>query len=157
MKPIIRALCGLSLLLALDASPALDDETSQSPYMAKITGQEDYVYVWTLGVEGLGDGSDKLVTVDVRPDSSTYGKVVACMAVDESDEILMITAKGKLIRFQVEGVSKMGRATQGVRLLTVDEGDVVASAIRTEEEAPEATEGAEGETPNNEEGDQEQS
>jgi selenium-binding protein 1 len=45
--------------------------------MAKITGQEEYVYVWTLGVEGMGDGSDKLVTVDVRPGSSSYGKVVA--------------------------------------------------------------------------------
>ena len=31
------------------------DETCMSPYMAKIVGQEDYVYVWTLGVEGLGD------------------------------------------------------------------------------------------------------
>jgi selenium-binding protein 1 len=30
-----------------------------SPYMAKIEGQEDYVYVWTLGVEGLGDEQDK--------------------------------------------------------------------------------------------------
>jgi hypothetical protein len=42
----------------------------------------------------------------------------------------------------------MGRATQGVRLLHVDKGDVVASAIRTEEEAPEATEAQppEGET-----------
>jgi selenium-binding protein 1 len=49
--------------------------------MAKITGQEEYVYVWTLGVEGLGDGSDKLVTVDVRPDSSTYGKIVASTSV----------------------------------------------------------------------------
>jgi selenium-binding protein 1 len=44
--------------------------------MAKITGQEDFVYVWTLGVEGLGDGSDKLVTVDVRPGSPSYGKVI---------------------------------------------------------------------------------
>ncbi len=58
------------------AGKASADETCQSPYMAKITGQEDYVYVWTLGVEGWGDGSDKLVTVDVRPDSPTYGKVV---------------------------------------------------------------------------------
>jgi len=74
--------------------------------------------------------------------SERNGNVVACMAVDEQDEILMITAKGKLIRFPVEGVSKMGRATQGVRLLHVDEGDVVASAIRTEEEAPEPDEGA---------------
>ena len=32
------------------------DETCMSPYMAKIEGQEDFVYVWTLGVEGLGDG-----------------------------------------------------------------------------------------------------
>jgi DNA gyrase subunit A len=63
------------------------------------------------------------------------GDVVASMAVGEQDEILMITAKGKLIRFPVAGVSRMGRATQGVRLLQVDEGDVVASAIRTQEEA----------------------
>ena len=47
-----------------------------SPYMAKIVGQEDFVYVWTLGVEGIGDGQDKLVTVDVNPNSATYGKVV---------------------------------------------------------------------------------
>jgi len=60
----------------LSAGAALADETCQSPYMAKITGQEDYVYVWTLGAEGVGDGSDKLVTVDVRPGSPTYGKVV---------------------------------------------------------------------------------
>ncbi|HET7403977.1 MAG TPA: selenium-binding protein SBP56-related protein [Usitatibacter sp.] len=56
---------------------ALADETCNSPYISKlIKGQEDFVYVWTLGVEGLGDGSDKLVTVDVNPKSKTYGKVV---------------------------------------------------------------------------------
>ena len=59
------------------AMPAIADETCNSPYMAKlIKGQEDYVYVWTLGVDGLGDGSDKLVTVDVNPKSKSYGKVV---------------------------------------------------------------------------------
>lgn len=58
------------------AAGARADETCQSPYMAKITGQEEYVYVLTLGVEGLGDGSDKLVTVDARPDSKTYGQVI---------------------------------------------------------------------------------
>jgi selenium-binding protein 1 len=53
------------------------DETCNSPYISKlIKGQEDYVYVWTLGVEGMGDGSDKLVTVDVNPKSKRYGKVV---------------------------------------------------------------------------------
>ena len=41
-----------------------------------IKGQEDYVYVWTLGVKGIGDGSDKLVTIDANPASSRYGKVI---------------------------------------------------------------------------------
>jgi selenium-binding protein 1 len=52
------------------------DETCSSPYLARIEGQEEFVYVWTLGVEGMGDGSDKLVTVDVKPGSSSYGKVI---------------------------------------------------------------------------------
>jgi methanethiol oxidase len=62
-------------------SPASADETCQSPYMTKITGEEDYVYVWTLGVEGLGDGSDKLVTVDARKGSPTFGKVIRSASV----------------------------------------------------------------------------
>jgi selenium-binding protein 1 len=53
------------------------DETCNSPYMTGlIKGQEDFVHVWTLGEPGLGDGSDKLVTVDVNPASKSYGKVV---------------------------------------------------------------------------------
>jgi selenium-binding protein 1 len=56
--------------------PVVADETCSSPYLARIEGQEEFLYVWTLGVEGLGDGSDKLVVVDVKPGSSTYGKVI---------------------------------------------------------------------------------
>lgn len=62
------------------------DETCMSPYMPKITGQEEYVYVWTLGNEGLGDESDKVVTIDVRPDSKTYGKVVHTASVPGRNE-----------------------------------------------------------------------
>ena len=70
------------LTLVIAASPLANaDETCNSPYIAKlIKGQEDYVYVWTLGVEGLGDGSDKLVTVDVNPKSKRYGKVIHSVA-----------------------------------------------------------------------------
>ncbi|MBI3768694.1 MAG: hypothetical protein HY271_09400, partial [Deltaproteobacteria bacterium] len=68
------ALCGASVVHA--------DETCMSPYMPKITGQEDYVYVWTLGMDGVGDGSDKLVTVGANPaDTATYGKVVSSVSV----------------------------------------------------------------------------
>jgi len=57
-----------------------------SPYMAKIVGQEDYVYVWTLGVEGLGDEQDKLVTIDVNPASATYSEIVHTLSVGGRNE-----------------------------------------------------------------------
>jgi len=54
--------------------------------MPKITGQEEYLYAWTLGDEAVGDGSDKLVTIDVRPGSKTYGKVIAVEPVPGRNE-----------------------------------------------------------------------
>lgn len=62
------------------------DETCLSPYMAKIVGQEDFVYVWTLGVVGVGDEQDKLVTVAVNPKSKDYGKVVDSVSVGGRNE-----------------------------------------------------------------------
>lgn len=67
-------------------SSATADETCMSPYMAKIVGQEDYVYVWTLGVEGMGDEQDKLVTLSVNPESKNYGKVVNVLSVGGRNE-----------------------------------------------------------------------
>lgn len=75
------SLLATSLALGFLAGPARADETCMSPYMPKITGQEDYVYVWTLGVDGLGDGSDKLVTVGANPASKDYGKVISSTSV----------------------------------------------------------------------------
>src|SRR6185503_2228538 len=78
------ALAAFALTLS---GPASADETCNSPYISKlIKGQEDFVYVWTLGVEGLGDGSDKLVTVDVNPKSKSYGKVIAQASVGTRGE-----------------------------------------------------------------------
>ena len=65
---------------------ATADETCMSPYMAKIVGQEDFVYVWALGIEGVGDGQDKLVTVDVNPKSAKYGQVVSQLSVGGRNE-----------------------------------------------------------------------
>ncbi|HSG91063.1 MAG TPA: selenium-binding protein SBP56-related protein [Pseudomonadales bacterium] len=74
------------LILFLFASVAVADETCMSPYMAKIVGQEDFVYVWTLGIEGVGDGEDKLVTIDVNPASPTYGTPVHSLSVGSRNE-----------------------------------------------------------------------
>src|SRR2546422_9941451 len=78
----IRGLCagvlaGVLALTVVATPPAGADETCNSPYMGNlIKGQEDYLYVWALGVKGSGDGADKLVTIDVNPASSRYGKVI---------------------------------------------------------------------------------
>ncbi len=86
---VIALACALAFAIAALVIPTatLADETCNSPYMANlIKGQEDYVYVWTLGVDGLGDGNDKLVTVDVNPASKSYGKVVSSVSVGERGE-----------------------------------------------------------------------
>jgi methanethiol oxidase len=80
--PRLHLLAAISTAFTLLAAPALADETCNSPYMGKlITGQEDFIHVWTLGVQGLGDGNDKLVTIDVNPKSAKYGKVVHSVSV----------------------------------------------------------------------------
>ncbi|MGD8614101.1 MAG: selenium-binding protein SBP56-related protein [Gammaproteobacteria bacterium] len=72
--------------LVLPRSEVWADETCMSPYMAKIVGQEDFVYVWTLGTPGVGDEQDKLVTIDVDPASPDYGKVVHTVSVGGRNE-----------------------------------------------------------------------
>ena len=82
----IPCLVGMILLLGMPLLTASADETCMSPYMAKIVGQEDYVYVWTLGAPGVGDEQDKLVTIDVNPKSPEYGKVVDSLSVGGRNE-----------------------------------------------------------------------
>jgi methanethiol oxidase len=72
-----------SVIVGVGLAPldAAADETCNSPYISNlIKGQEDFVHVWTLGEPGLGDASDKLVTIDANPKSKSYGKVVSSMS-----------------------------------------------------------------------------
>ena len=76
------AFCLLCLAISLPAQVALADETCNSPYISNlIKGQEDFIHVWTLGVEGVGDGFDKLVTIAVDPGSKSYGRVIHSLSV----------------------------------------------------------------------------
>jgi len=89
LRALVRACAFAASTLALaglGSQGVIADETCQSPYMAKIVGQEDFIYVWTLGAEGVGDEQDKLVTVDVNPKSPNYGKVVSTLSVGGRNE-----------------------------------------------------------------------
>lgn len=78
-------LAGLSAVMVA-LGPAAADETCQSPFLPKVTGQEDYVYVWTLGVKGVADGNDSLVTIDANPKSAAYGQIIHRVAVPGQHE-----------------------------------------------------------------------
>ncbi|MCZ0702207.1 DNA gyrase subunit A [Natronobacillus azotifigens] len=60
------------------------------------------------------------------------GKVVAIKTVTGDEDIMIITASGVLIRMPVEGISKTGRNTQGVRLIRIQEEEKVATVARIE-------------------------
>jgi DNA gyrase subunit A len=58
------------------------------------------------------------------------GLVAAVRIVSDDDHVILISDKGKLIRLRVRDISTQGRATQGVRLMRVDDGEKVAAIER---------------------------
>jgi DNA gyrase subunit A len=58
--------------------------------------------------------------------SERNGKLLAAELVAPEDEIMLITTGGVLIRTRVSEVREMGRSTQGVRLINLDEGEKLA-------------------------------
>jgi DNA gyrase subunit A len=62
------------------------------------------------------------------------GEVVAAFPVLGSDEIMLVTDGGTLIRCPVDGIRIAGRATRGVRIVNVSEGERVVSAVRIGED-----------------------
>jgi DNA gyrase subunit A len=76
------------------------------------------------------------------------GKVVAIMLVNEESDVLVMTANGKLIRVRSTTIRAVGRATQGVRLIQLDDDDKVTAATLTESEAENGNgNGAEADVP----------
>ena len=70
------------------------------------------------------------------------GKVVAIMRVREDADVLVITANGKLIRVSSQDIRAVGRATQGVRLIQLEEDDKVTAATLIEPEGKSEDEAA---------------
>lgn len=56
------------------------------------------------------------------------GDLISAKVIDKSDEIMMITSDGVIIRIETEGISVMGRSTSGVKLMNIKDSDIVAVA-----------------------------
>ncbi|MBX4190364.1 hypothetical protein KW791_03675, partial [Candidatus Parcubacteria bacterium] len=60
--------------------------------------------------------------------TSKTGTLVSAHVISEEDkELIAVSRKGQVIRTSIEGVSVLGRATQGVRVMKLDAGDKLAS------------------------------
>ena len=83
------------------------------------------------------------------------GNVVGAKAVNEENEIMMITTEGIIIRLQCADISVLGRITSGVKMINLTEGVTVASIAKVRDKDPEADTNdkkTDGETGDNEEG-----
>ena len=65
------------------------------------------------------------------------GPVVGIIRVTDEDEVLMMTARGKIQRVRAAEISIIGRNTQGVRIMSLDEGDSLAALVRVPQEEAE--------------------
>ena len=74
------------------------------------------------------------------------GQLAACRVVDPSHELMIVSTTGVVIRVRVEDISELGRSTQGVKVMDVDEKDSVCALARMEV-SEDADEPDDGETP----------
>ena len=112
------------------------------------SGENDILVVTDLGfgkrtpvadfrIQQRGGHGLKLIQL-----TSKNGTVAGIRHVDESDQILLLTEGGILIRMNVSEIRRSGRATQGVRVIRLDEGDRVVSLAKLAED-----DAADGEEP----------
>jgi len=84
-------------------------------------------------------GGKGVITVKT---SDKIGKMIALMEVNDNDELVIISTKGMVIRQSMKDIRVMGRATQGVRVIRLKDGDSIADIAKVvpEEEGEEAEE-----------------
>ncbi|WP_374267646.1 DNA gyrase subunit A [Zoogloea sp.] len=91
-----------------------------------------------------GRGTKGMIAIQT---SDRNGKVVAATLVTEKDQIMLITTGGVLVRTRVSEIREMGRATQGVTLISVDEGSTLSGVqkiLEGEEEEQDGVHEADG-------------
>ena len=121
----------ISLIIASD-SPVL---TATENGYGKRTSADDYpVY---------GRGGQGVIAIQI---SERNGAVVGAVPADDSDEVMLISGGGTLVRTRVNEISVMGRNTQGVRLISLVNGESLVGIERVVEDGGDDDEGDDGES-----------
>lgn len=90
-----------------------------------------------------GRGTKGMIAIQT---SERNGKVVAAVLVDESDEIMLITTDGIVVRTKVAPIRELGRATQGVKLIRIDNDTKLKGVQRVVESVSESEVGLDSDT-----------
>ncbi len=88
-------------------------------------------------------GGKGIITLRV---GGKIGEMIAIMEVVDQDDLMIVTANGMVIRQPIEKIRTIGRATQGVRLIRINEGDTIADiakVVKAEEEDTDSSNGEE--------------
>jgi len=113
-------------LLSMDV---VQDSDEFSLFTATDGGFAKRTPVSEYRVQGRGGLGVKAAKID----EASRGTLVGAVVVRDSDEILAITSSGSVIRTGADGVRQTGRDTMGVRLVNLNEGDLVVSVARNAE------------------------
>ncbi|MEM6345026.1 MAG: DNA gyrase C-terminal beta-propeller domain-containing protein, partial [Bacteroidota bacterium] len=89
-------------------------------------------------------GGKGVKTINV---SDKTGNLIAVKSVEGEEDLMIITRKGITIRMSIEGISVLGRNTQGVRLIRLKGKDEIASVAKVIADEEEESVSPEGETP----------
>jgi DNA gyrase subunit A len=124
----------------VDAAIAEGDEDAEESSTDVVAEREDETDESTSArypTKGRG-------TMGVRDIKTTErnGMVIAVASVRDGDELMMMTARGKIQRIAASDVSVIGRNTQGVRIMSLDEGDTLAGVVRVPPEEADSAESA---------------
>ena len=108
---------------------AEDERDSVQTRRSVLTATENGYGKRTLLIEHTrhGRGTKGMIAIQ---SSERNGRMVAAILVEEGDEIMLITTGGVLVRTRVDEIREMGRATQGVTLIGVEEGDTLSRVQR---------------------------
>ncbi|PWW41851.1 DNA gyrase subunit A [Chromohalobacter israelensis] len=142
--------------LTIDAET--DDDAEERPVE---TVGEDQVYILTASENGYGKrtrldefplrgrGGQGVIAMQT---SQRNGALVAAIQVRDSDEMMLITDKGTLVRTRVGEVSVSSRNTQGVTLIRTGEGEHLVATVRVDEPDAVEDDALDAEAPDSEEG-----
>jgi DNA gyrase subunit A len=129
-------------VVEMDVLPAGEDtvasvEESEAESDAEVIATDNRGYLLTVTEKGFGKRSPVssyrlqsrggMGVINIKT-TDKNGKVAGIAHVFDDDQLLVISEQGMIIRFPVSGVRSMGRNTQGVRLINLEETDKVVAA-----------------------------